>query len=350
MRSLVPTILILFAALIVLSHAQDAPPDLPAGNFNLQLQLRDSGTSNSLGGYIADLRFSGYNGEMRNVILLDELGVAHISLDGTKWLLIANIDAPDTPGNDYFGMLELNLTGDSNITLHMMPVGSVSGIVLSNNRTVQGARIALKCPTHFYDMEKFYGEIRTDEFGSFAMNSVPAKNCELFARSNGMSGRAGILLSKGDLKDVQILLTQESVKEEDNPAPFIAFGGLLLLIIGAIIFIGRKKPKEQAEKTRPMEKKAPSSKTSRAPPGSNTTRVTQRMRAIIGTLNGNERRIIEFLIQNGGIGRQNKVYHALLIPKVTLSRAVFSLENKNIIKTKRIGKVKELELTEWFLE
>lgn len=349
--------LVIFASL---AQAADAPPALPAGSFALQLKVMDSDTSQPLKAHVISLSLSGEHGEARMVLLVSDAGTISLPLESGKWRIIATIDSQDTPGNDYFGILETDLRNDSGLTLFMMPVGSISGLVLFENRTVSDAQISLKCPSQFYDMGAFYKNVRSDGFGSFGMNSVPAKNCELFASSNGKNGVASLGVRKGGFSNVRINLSQLSQPDEKNYGQMLLIGAAIILAaIGFAAFMRRrqgigKDTKANAIEDRMSRPKGPSkvrqaASSSPKPSEAGGIKATPKMKAILETLSENERKIAIFLIENNGKSRQNRIYYALLIPKVSLSRAVFSLENKNIIKTKRFGKVKEIELSEWFL-
>jgi len=350
MRKLQIAFLILFSMLVGGGHAADSPPMLPEGSYNLQMEVFDSESSNPLSAHVISLLFSGEGGDLRSVQLISESGRIKNALEAGSWKLIASIDLPATHGNDYFGMAQIQLAKDANLTLFMMPVGSVSGLVLFENRTVSDAALLVRCPSGFYDMGKFYENVKSDRSGSFAMNSLPAKNCELFAYSNGRSGSVKINLQRGEFRSIQISLSNKAQVEEryETVILLIAAFFLVAIVVYKIWLRQKGQGKKQIRSTR--IRKAISAKLPSAKSAETKVKVTQKMGAIMGTLNGNERRILEFIIKQDGRTRQNRIYYALLIPKVTLSRAIFSLESKNIIKSHRIGKVKEIELTEWFLD
>ena len=67
------------------------------------------------------------------------------------------------------------------------------------------------------------------------------------------------------------------------------------------------------------------------------------------TLKDRERKVVEFLLENENKSTQSKIRYETTIPKTSLIRIFESLENKNIIKIERVGKLKKIELTEWFL-
>ncbi len=339
MKSLV---LIAFVLIVSLAIAQDAPPALPEGNFDINFIVKNADTSEALKEEIIKLDFSSEGREYRSVQLISSDGIVENSLEAGLWKVHAQINKQETDGNDYFGVGEIAVSKDNNYTIFMMPVGSIAGRVYWEEKTVYGAKIALKCATSFYDMEEIYPSTYSDGHGSFTLNNVPTKNCEIFAQSNGMVGSTKVQLQRGELVDVEINLLQESSNRDDG-----VFFWVLFFAVIAFVFFTYKRLTERNGKKIVKEKAIHERNIEDLEEG---MVVTNKMKAVMQTLNGNERKIVEFLIENKGRSRQSKAYHALLIPKVTLSRAVFSLENKKIISTRKLGKVKELELTEWFLE
>ncbi|MEK6953376.1 MAG: hypothetical protein AABX01_00075 [Candidatus Micrarchaeota archaeon] len=366
MRKLAPAFLIVFSIFALIASAQDSPPSLPAGSFNLQLRVLDSDTSNPLIAHVASLLFTGDSGEIRSVQLISDAGYVSLPLENGNWRLIALIDRQETQGNDYFGMQSFELKRDSNLTLYMMPAASIAGKVLFENKSVSGARISLRCASEFYEMGKFYENVKSDEFGSFAMQSAPAGNCEIFASASGKIGSTQISITRGEYKSIQIILDSQLQDDGTNFNWLILVGALIILIVAINKIIKRwmgkndgaagiadradSKAKDaiNAHAVKPKAGKRSGKQSNNGNDDEGKLKVSSKMKAIIQTLNENEKRIVDHLLENNGRSRQNKIYYALLIPKVTLSRTVFSLENKNIIKTRRLGKVKEIELSEWF--
>ncbi|MFH0971292.1 MAG: hypothetical protein V1835_01870 [Candidatus Micrarchaeota archaeon] len=345
---------ILFGAAAILllwgmAIGQDLPPALPQADYEVNFLIKDSGTSLLLKDRVVNFLFIREEQQIRNAQLTGNDATASIRLDGGVWNLIAEMNDPVTPGNDYFGVLDLQVEGDANLTLFLMPVGTASGIVFIDNRTVPEAKIALKCASEFYNMGEYYSKLKTDEYGSFLLRSVPAGSCEIFGSLNGKTGSLKMQLRQGELKIAQINLMHQQVPSGETnyvAISMIMAAALLVAIVVYSKYFHAPKHKEERRNGHAPKKRLVT-KPDANKPAMGTTR---KMAAIIQTLNENERNIVHFLIRNGGKGRQNKIYHELLIPKVTLSRAIFGLENKNIIQTKRLGKVKELELTDWFTQ
>jgi uncharacterized membrane protein len=58
---------------------------------------------------------------------------------------------------------------------------------------------------------------------------------------------------------------------------------------------------------------------------------------------------VQRLIENGGQSQQNKLGRELGLPKSSLSRAIGGLDARHLIITEKLGRVKRVELSPWFL-
>ena len=76
----------------------------------------------------------------------------------------------------------------------------------------------------------------------------------------------------------------------------------------------------------------------------------QRGKDIFKTLRKNEKAIIEFLVEEKESVYFSKIHYKTGLSKGSLSRNIKSLEDKNIIKTFKEGKIRKIMLSEWFLE
>jgi uncharacterized membrane protein len=77
--------------------------------------------------------------------------------------------------------------------------------------------------------------------------------------------------------------------------------------------------------------------------------VTQRMLDVMKALNERERSVVEFLLRSNGKARQSKIAFALVMPKTSLLRALYSLEHRNIVVSEKAGRRKEIALSGWFV-
>jgi len=100
------------------------------------------------------------------------------------------------------------------------------------------------------------------------------------------------------------------------------------------------------KKRETQEKQTPAKKTKQNE--FKSLKTTNKMRIVLNALNERERSIVELLLANEGRLKQAKIARELLMPKTSLTRAVQSLEKRNIVRTTPLGKHKIVELTDWF--
>ncbi|PIY60613.1 hypothetical protein COY95_00875, partial [Candidatus Woesearchaeota archaeon CG_4_10_14_0_8_um_filter_47_5] len=70
---------------------------------------------------------------------------------------------------------------------------------------------------------------------------------------------------------------------------------------------------------------------------------------IVRTLLAGEQNVVTYLLENNGGGTQASAKHATGLPLTSLHRYIQSLETKNILVVEKIGKMKKIRLSDWFL-
>jgi len=312
-----------------LASALEAPRALDKvgdGLLTLTLNIRDIRTDQPITDahirvYLDDgqqqagtLRFVGGDGRMI------------LQLPPATWSVTLKLDLTDTPGKDYYSRFETMLTGDQNLTAFMQPVGSLTGdVVDSDNNLISGAQIKFECIGD-------YGEVQstvTDQFGSFSADWLPIGTCRVSALS-GKTGSSSVEISHGQMSSLTISLNQ-GVSE-----PAGDYMWVLIIIVAALALLAglalSKRGVKEPEVEVPKEIE---------PDG--------RMKDITSALDESERRILEFLMQKGGKSQQNHIGRELGFPKSSLSRAIGGLEARNLVETEKLGRIKRVELSDWFL-
>ena len=276
------------------------------------------------------LRYSGENGE---IIL---------TLDPGNWEITAKIDDFATPGKDYISnKFCINLENTTTDDLFMLPVGGVRGDVYNKEgERVVNAEIKLDC-------ERDYGDTNTttDSFGAFSIDYAPVGSCRIFALFGSSVGFTEINITAGGIKTVNITLTQATVSPIGGLADI--FLAIIILVLISIVLLSINKKRTKKEITSSDKPKNPKNDIEQME--SAKISVTPKMRDIIETLSEREQKIVNLLIEHGGQLTQYEIRRQLWIPKATVSRDVYSLEQKKIIKSIRIGRDKEVKLTGWFL-
>ena len=75
--------------------------------------------------------------------------------------------------------------------------------------------------------------------------------------------------------------------------------------------------------------------------------LTEKLKPIRATLNERENQIIKELLEHKKL-KQNQLQHLTKIPKVSLSRHLVNLENKNLIVKKSLGKTNIIQINKNF--
>ena len=77
--------------------------------------------------------------------------------------------------------------------------------------------------------------------------------------------------------------------------------------------------------------------------------VNAHMASILSALHYREKEVMEVLILHGGKSTMARIFHHTGMPPTTLFRWIVSLENRGLVRTTKIGKLRRIEVTEKFL-
>lgn len=310
------------------------PPPPPtgeeAGKFDVLLELKEYKTKDLISDIHieAGLYNEGTGEEIKTLKYVSENGILSLQLYPAHWTIKLKVDKLESDGKDYFFERELNVDKTINETIYLLPVGSIRGVVYENNKALKSALIRFDCSGNYGEKD----EIKTNNFGSFTSYWLPVGSCKISAVYGNKLGYENVLIKHGQLNDVEITLTK-SIFSGYSLSYFI-----LILIIVSIVFsisyfyIFKKKISKKEEKEGQPEKG-----------------LSERTKDIIKTLKEKEKKVVEFLLENKNNSTQSKIKNELGIPKTTLARLLQGLDLKKIVKIEKIGKLKKVQLTEWFL-
>ena len=242
-----------------------------------------------------------------------------------------------------------------NDTITVIPIAQVRGTVVDQYQNlIPNAQLKFDCnPGSFANVD------RTDAFGSFSLAAVALGECRIYAMQGTSTGSTDIVLNQSRIYDVQILLQQKIIPQNDSLWwARIAIGVGIVILVLVIYFITRgpswsKRSVVQEQKTEQHESKKAKvrSRLKRHPKQKQqeTTRIedNERLQAVLKTLDGYDREIVETLMKNNGIMTQNKIRYATSIPKTSLFRCIQRLEHRRIVKTESVGKMKTVILEEF---
>lgn len=141
--------------------------------------------------------------------------------------------------------------------------------------------------------------------------------------------------------DYEIGITE---KGGDNSIYFLIGAVIAAGIIILIWLFFRKKKGKKKEKGEPRkEKEKQTQKTGKR----KINALAEKLKPIRATLNERENQIIKELLEHKKL-KQNQLQHLTKIPKVSLSRHLVNLENKNLILKKSLGKTNIIQINKNF--
>jgi len=175
------------------------------------------------------------------------------------------------------------------------------------------------------------GLIKTlDTLGYYSIAYLPIGTCHIHAQQGNKYGQAVIATKHGQTHEINIEL------DRTLPTRWWIYA-IIILGITAILWTIARKPKAKPQSGR---------KTTRP---ETAEKLLRQREELLNTLNADERTIVEYLIKHNYNATQPQIYKATNIPKTTLARQIIKLANKNIIQTHRVRKIKEVQLTDWFI-
>ncbi len=341
--------LILLCALIILlsnpAHAESGidlfeetsitPPSLEdaeidTGTIKLILELKDINTKEPLTDIHLNIELISVTRSTKTIKYIGDNNILELNLPREDWIIILKGDLLSTTGKDYYAAYTIDLDADTNQTIYLLPVGSVEGMVYTDReqtQVVEGAILKFDCSADYGEPK----DMATDTFGSFKSEWLPATTCRIYAKHGNQVGSTEVTISPGTLSNTQIILDKDTVVKDNKIQLLLAAAGLILLAL----FIVRLSK---------YSSKTPKKEQYQAP------NLPKRTKDIINTLNQKEKSIVTFLLENNNESTQNKIYHSTFIPKTSLSRSLLLLEQKRIIKIEKLGNLRKIKLTKWFLD
>lgn len=312
---------------------------------------------------------------------IDASGILRYQLLPGSWRVEVQIYDAKTEGLDYYGSRVIYIQENEPVlerTFYLIPIGAVEGLVFDEeDKLVAGADIDFKCKFE----ETLDTESKTDAYGSFKSILVPAGTCRIFAASKDKVGMQEIDVEKGHLGNVTIRLTEERFSN----TPFTAMWAVIVIFIFIAFFVlfavlrkhlhhelkeklkkelkkikGEKEDTEAEEgKSREQEQEAKKIEQIKGvKEGKQEPRhikkeekeeLNPRARDIIETLNDREKKVVQFVVKEKGETTQARIRNGTGIPKTSLVRCFQALEARKVISVEKIGKMKKIRFTVWFM-
>jgi len=310
------------------------PPEEKSAQLStLKLTLKDYNTKSIIGDTHANLVIiNKKTGKKLNILrYVPSNGIIEIFIEPSQYTITFTIDIIHTQGYDYFFESDFSMIEDYKKDVYLLPIGSVIGTVYDNKgNVIRNAKVNFKSNKGYCNVE----EINTDNFGLFNVN-LPVGSCKISAMYGNYVGYATVEIEHGKLAETEIELNK-NISSSNLIFYVITF---FIVFILAAYFISSGKLKRKNLKNKEIKKDDSQRSIVEEP----------RIKDIINTLNDKESLVVNFLLEHENKSTQSKLKYEVNIPKTTLSRLLEKLEAKNIIKIERIGKVKKIELTDWFL-
>ena len=310
------------------------PPSLEAAETDIDtlkliLELNDINTKEPLTDIHMSIELISVSRSTKTIKYIGDEPLLELNLPYDEWIIILKGDRLGTSGKDYYATYAIELNKDLNQTIYLLPVGSVEGMVYTNSElteVVDGAILKFDCNADYGEAK----DMSTDTFGSFKSEWLPVTGCRIYAKHGNRIGSTEVAITNGTLSNVQIVLDKDAVTKDYKVQVIIAVFAII-----AFIVLARTYHKYLSK---------PSKKSNQAP------KVAKRAKDIMNTLGDREKSIVTFLFENNNESTQNKIYHSTFIPKTSLARSLLLLEQKRIIKIDKLGNLRKIKLTKWFLD
>ncbi len=336
MRKQATLMLLIFLVGVFMVHAQE--------EHTMKLTLKQAEGNKEIKNVLVNLIiFEKESKEERTTTSFIRSNPITLRLPKGEYKLTFKIDNLQTPGKDYYAEQEIVLDKSIEQEIIVFPVGSLKGVVYDTlNNLVSKAALKVEC-------SKDYGEKVpefTDRVGSFSVAYAPIDECVITATSDNAVGSGKINIKPGDSQNIEIRLNRAVISEGGNG--WVVFWSILvLLVVGITGWFGwrfwqkrhyMRLKHEIPQKEKNIEQQKPEEKTNK------------RIQDVLSTLNEKEKKVVTFLLNNHHNSTQAKIRYETGIPKTTLVRIFMSLQNKKIIAIETVGKLKKIQLTNWFLD
>ena len=287
-------------------------PFAAAENVQQTLHFVDGETGEMLSNSLVSLTLDSDSDSRRHLLFMKDDALV-ISLPSGMYDVTALLDNPSTDAPDYSFTGNIDLQGESTLTL--FPIAQVNGNVYDASHTlVSGAMLDLRCDNL---MTASFPE-RTDKYGSFVAY-VPIGKCVIAAADNQFIGKNAITTERGISYTVDITLDAPLVQRNAFLWPiFIVLVVVLVFLLRRFIRIPRRKRNTENPK----------------------------LASILKTLSDADQQVVRYVSEQRQT-TSSAIRHNLKIPRTSLARLLERLTAKKIVELERYGKMKKVRLAEW---
>ncbi|MFC1690999.1 hypothetical protein ACFL0W_02350 [Nanoarchaeota archaeon] len=302
----------------------------------------------------------------------DENGLVSFKHSPGKWKIMITANNLSTEATDYYTEDAIVLDESAlefDKIVYLLPTGYIEGVVMDiNNNLVSGASLMFNCKKK---TKKVILPTETNNFGSFTVEHMPIGDCIISAEYKGVIGSIDVKIEQGKNVAVVIKLEKAVISTDDgddnNELFWFFVGGSFVVLLLVVIFVlkytqlkfskpmGEEEKKAKKGHSRSSEEHPDSEHTSEKAETSKKAKehhekgLNPRARDIMKTLSERENKVIEHLLANNNKSTQATLRNHTGIPKTSLARIFQNLEQKNVLKVESVGKLKKVELTDWFM-
>ena len=273
-------------------------------------------------------------------------GIVRLRLYKGRYDISLKVDKVDTNGRDYFIRFDQDVEGDIVRSVYLFSIGSVRGNVNDvKGKAVKGAQIKFECSGNYGEKVNKV----SDEFGSFSSYWLPIGSCRVSAMHDYKVGYKDVEIKKGELNDIEITLSRGVISGFNSGTLIFMVVIVFIVTLFGIKYVNKKDKKRAVEKKVEEKKEEPIVEGKKEVNEIGGKELSSRTRDVMKTLKEKEIKVVNFLLGNNYKSTQAKIRYSTGIPKTSLARILLALELKKIIKIEKIGKLKKVELTAWFL-
>lgn len=288
----------------------------------------------------------------KETMISDAQGFIMYTLTPGNWEITLAADNQSTDVIDYYSEIKVYIQVDEpelQKKSFMRPVGTIEGVVYdAADNLISNAEIGLICA------KEKEAASTTNKFGAFRVKYLPVGQCTVSAAFEDAVGSKKVWVDKGELATISIKLDKSIANSSINIWYFILIAAIAAIIVGGFILY-------RTRKTRGITIETNSSSEATEEPGMEVSydvegeepktseMLNPRARDVMETLNEKEKKIVKFIMSEGNHSTQASIRNGTGIPKTSLARDIKSLESKKVVAIERIGKMKKIDLTDWFL-
>jgi uncharacterized membrane protein len=246
--------------------------------------------------------------------------------NSTSWL---NINLPQNVEISEFKLIYLGKIYFNNFLINenrikLRPIASLSGFVIDEKENLlKDIKLNIICSEEISKIPE-----KTNDIGHFIIEEVGLGTCEINLIKDNQIKTYEIILNESKEYSIKLLFP-----EKQKSFSWILVIFLIIVMVILIFVIYRFHKKKLLQKI-----------------NKETKQFNKKQKDLMKTFSENENKIIEFLFFNELVTTQNKIRHHTNMPKSSLHRYLTKLNQKSIIKITEFGKLKKIELTDFFLK